>query len=191
MIVWSWGSSAERICGVNFLLGWHVCRAQLARNILLSYEVSYESAPTFFKPLFCGFKKSRRISAKFPAGFPRKQHAHKKVTDELRQARRDHFIISSGEFQENCPHICQRILPADFSNNFSALFLQGSGPPPKKNHAQNSCPKLSALLSNFKFLNLRTSSTTTRDRNLQFRGAVSTGGSPLDFLLFLQFLSAI
>ena len=33
----------------------------------------------------------------------------------------------------------------------------------------------------------RTSSTTTRDRNLQFRGAVSTGGSPLDFLLFLQY----
>ena len=31
---------------------------------------------------------------------------------------------------------------------------------------------------------IRTSSTTTRDRNLQFRGAVSTGGSPLDFLLF-------
>ena len=27
----------------------------------------------------------------------------------------------------------------------------------------------------------------TRDRNLQFRGAVSTGGSPLDFLLFLQY----
>ena len=37
----------------------------------------------------------------------------------------------------------------------------------------------------------RTSSTTTRDRNLQFRGAVSTGGSPLDFLLFLQYLCAI
>ena len=31
---------------------------------------------------------------------------------------------------------------------------------------------------------LRTSSTTTRDRNLQFRGAVSTGGSPLDFCFF-------
>ena len=30
----------------------------------------------------------------------------------------------------------------------------------------------------------RTSSTTTRDRNLQFRGAVSTGGSPLDFCFF-------
>ena len=34
--------------------------------------------------------------------------------------------------------------------------------------------------------NFRTSSTTTRDRNLQFRGAVSTGGSPLDFLLFFS-----
>ena len=30
----------------------------------------------------------------------------------------------------------------------------------------------------------RASSTTTRDRNLQFRGAVSTGGSPLDFCFF-------
>ena len=38
---------------------------------------------------------------------------------------------------------------------------------------------------------IRTSSTTTRDRNLQFQGAVSTGGSPLDFLLFLQVLCAI
>ena len=38
---------------------------------------------------------------------------------------------------------------------------------------------------------LRTSSTTTRDRNLQFRGAVSTAGSPLDFLLVLQYLRAI
>ena len=35
-------------------------------------------------------------------------------------------------------------------------------------------------------VSIRTSSTTTRDRNLQFRGAVSTGGSPLDFLLFLS-----
>ena len=38
---------------------------------------------------------------------------------------------------------------------------------------------------------VRTSSTMTRDRNLQFRGAVSTGGSPLDCLLFLQYLCAI
>ena len=38
---------------------------------------------------------------------------------------------------------------------------------------------------------VRTRSTTTRDRNLQFRGAVSTGGSPLDFLLFLQVLCVI
>ena len=28
--------------------------------------------------------------------------------------------------------------------------------------------------------------TTTRDRNLQFQGAVSTGGSPLDFLRFFS-----
>ena len=41
------------------------------------------------------------------------------------------------------------------------------------------------------FINIRTSSTTTRDRNLQFRGAVSTGGSPLDFLLFFQYLCVI
>ena len=33
-------------------------------------------------------------------------------------------------------------------------------------------------------LKFRTSSTTTRDRNLQFRGAVSTGGSPLIFCFF-------
>ena len=38
---------------------------------------------------------------------------------------------------------------------------------------------------------IRTSSTTTRDRNLQFRGAVSTGGSPMDFWLFLQYLCPI
>ena len=38
---------------------------------------------------------------------------------------------------------------------------------------------------------LRTNTTTTRDRNLQFRGAVSTGGSPLDFFLFRQVLCAI
>ena len=40
-------------------------------------------------------------------------------------------------------------------------------------------------------ISIRTRSTTTRDRNLRFRGAVSTGGSPLDFLLFLQYLCAI
>ena len=49
------------------------------------------------------------------------------------------------------------------------------------------CPFWLCCLCTF----VRTRSTTTRDRNLQFRGAVSTGGSPLDFLLFLQFLCAI
>ena len=42
-----------------------------------------------------------------------------------------------------------------------------------------------------KFLYVRTSSTTTKNRNLQFRGAVSIGGSPLDVLLFLQYVCAI
>ena len=40
------------------------------------------------------------------------------------------------------------------------------------------------LRADFPFPRFRARSTTTRDRNLQFRGAVSTGGSPLDFLLF-------
>ena len=47
-----------------------------------------------------------------------------------------------------------------------------------------------ALLTAWAYV-VKTSSTTTRDRNLQFRGAVSTGGSPLDYLLFLQYLCAI
>ena len=36
----------------------------------------------------------------------------------------------------------------------------------------------------FEEFKVRTRSTTIRDRNLQFRGAVSTGGSPLDFCVF-------
>ena len=39
----------------------------------------------------------------------------------------------------------QQIFPV----NFSALFLQGFRPPPKKIHTPNSRPKLSAFLSNF------------------------------------------
>ena len=35
-----------------------------------------------------------------------------------------------------------------------------------------------------RYKTIRARSTTTRDRNLQFRGAVSTGGSPLDFWFF-------
>ena len=62
------------------------------------------------------------------------------------------FLFLSGEFQENCRRISQRILMANFDSEFSALFLQGFRPP-KKIHAQNSRPELSALLSNFTFLN--------------------------------------
>ena len=40
------------------------------------------------------------------------------------------------------------------------------------------------------YLFLRTSSTTTRDRDLQLRGAVSTGGSPLEFFCFFSSIYA-
>ena len=57
---------------------------------------------------------------------------------------------------------------------------------------QACCPLLKKA-AHYKILyeKIGTNSTTTRGRNLQFRGAVSTGGSPLDFLLFLQVLFAI
>ena len=51
---------------------------------------------------------------------------------------------------------------------------------------------ISLLTKHVQRAKLRTSSTTTRDRDLQSRGAVSTGGSPLDFLASnLQYLCAI
>ena len=40
-----------------------------------------------------------------------------------------------------------------FSANLSALFFQDFSPPPPQIHAPNSRPKLSALFSNFTFLN--------------------------------------
>ena len=45
----------------------------------------------------------------------------------------------SGELRENCRRKSQRILPANFSANFSALFLQGFRPPPPQ---QNKSPKI-------------------------------------------------
>ena len=57
--------------------------------------------------------------------------------------------------------------------------------------AERSCHETFFVSARLVSQKLRTSSTTTRDRNLQFRAAVSTGGSPLDFLLFLQYLCAI
>ena len=64
-------------------------------------------------------------------------------------------LLWSFEFSENCPQISQQIYHQIFPVYFSALFLQGfRPPPPKKNHTQNSGPKLSAFLSNFRFLNL-------------------------------------
>ena len=69
----------------------------------------------------------------------------------------------------------------------------GSGRPDMWVLTRKMVPKSIKMPKKIIFLRsrFRTRSTTTRDRNLQFRGAVSTGGSPLDFLLFLQFLCAI
>ena len=70
-------------------------------------------------------------------------------------------------------------------SNLQAHPLQN---PPPHPIAKLTAPStwLSLLLKAIpKHLLVRTRSTTTRDRNLQFRGAGSTGGSPLDFLLFL------
>ena len=53
------------------ILGWHVCRMKLARNICSRRELSHEKCseifPDIFEPLFRGFKKfeSRKDPAKF------------------------------------------------------------------------------------------------------------------------------
>ena len=60
------------------------------------------------------------------------------------------FLFWSGEFEENCRRISQRILMANFDSDFLGLVFQGFRPP-KKIHAQNSRPELSAFLSNFTF----------------------------------------
>ena len=57
-------------------------------------------------------------------------------------------LIWSGKFQQNCPWISHRILPADFSRDFFGLVSPGFCPPPPlqkftpspKIHAQNSSP---------------------------------------------------
>ena len=64
-------------------------------------------------------------------------------------------------------------------------------PPPLEGYLQRCVGRGAQKLRAQKCHYVRTRSTTTRDRNLQFRGAVSTGGSPLDFLLFLQVLCVI
>ena len=70
---------------------------------------------------------------------------------------------------------CQRISPANFSTNFSALFLQGFRPL-QKIHAQNSRPKSSAFLSNFKFVGPKFFTPT-----FCLRGRPKVGGMDLTF----------
>ena len=62
------------------------------------------------------------------------------------------FLFWSGEFEENCRRISQRILMANLDSEFFGLVFPGFQAT-QKIHAQNSRPELSALLSNFTFLN--------------------------------------
>ena len=62
---------------------------------------------------------------------------------------------------------------------------------PHEDFHESAHGKFASAHGRFSSAHVRTHSTTTRDRNLQFRGAVSTGGNPLDFLLFLQVLCVI
>ena len=62
------------------------------------------------------------------------------------------FLFWSGEFEENCRRISQRILMANFGSEFFGLVFPGFQAT-QKIHAQNSRPELSAFLSNFTFLN--------------------------------------
>ena len=61
------------------------------------------------------------------------------------------FLFWSGEFEENCRRISQRILMANFDSEYFGLVFPGFQATPKV-HAQNSRPELSAFLSNFTFL---------------------------------------
>ena len=62
------------------------------------------------------------------------------------------FLFWSGEFQENCRRISQRILMTNFDSEFFGLVFPGLQAT-QKIHAQNSRPELSAFLSNLTFLN--------------------------------------
>ena len=62
------------------------------------------------------------------------------------------FLFWSGEFEENCRRISQRILMANLDSEFFGLVFPGFQAT-QKIHPQNSRPELSAFLSNFTFLN--------------------------------------
>ena len=74
-------------------------------------------------------------------------------------------MFSSTRFSRNTPPICIAICLPFVSQHASHLY--------------HSMPPI-----------FGTKFDHDKDRNLQFRGAVSTGGSPLDFLLFLSSIHA-
>ena len=90
-------------------LRWHVCRANFARKIFLSYTNFLTKNVLKFPPkCLClysvGQKKSRKILAKFPTKFPKfpYEKIKKKFTDELLQERGGERIASEA-LRRNIP----------------------------------------------------------------------------------------
>ena len=89
------------------------------------------------------------------------------------------FLFWSGEFQEKCRRISQRISIANFdSESFGLVFPRFRLPP--KIHAPNSRPNLSAFLFNF---------TLSRTQNL-FTPIFCLGGRPTSALIFSPWFHA-
>ena len=82
-------------------------------------------------------------------------------------------------FLEQAVHL-RKVLPSSKKTKSELLWAMLPLYPPTQNKTQFA-QRISEL---FLYKLFRTSSTTTRDRNLQFRGAVSAGGSPLDLFAF-------
>ena len=62
--------------GRSHLLRWRICRANLARNILLELRISYKNG----QPLFCVGEKN---PAKFPPDFPQNLAKNEKITQSF------------------------------------------------------------------------------------------------------------
>ena len=89
------------------------------------------------------------------------------------------------------PVLGKDLAPYKPSHNHNHNFPKGlASDVASKQHLTTYQMRNLCVFSVFPCVEVRTSSTTTRDRNLQFRGAVCTGGSPLDFWFFHQYLCA-
>ena len=69
---------------IHTVLRWHVCRANLARTIFLSYELSLQKCFEISPKCLCLYpvdeNKSRKIPSKFPQNFPVNQKNHQRAS---------------------------------------------------------------------------------------------------------------